>query len=252
VVPELGEYRRRRLGRPTLAASAAAAVLILAITAIIVGHANHHNHPVVAQGSGAGSLEPLVGAPLNNTNLTPVSTGRSYNPSNLAAYVPALINGTSATPSATSSGVPVEGSIVSASPGPTHGGSVSSDSTGAGSTTTSKKSTRRASQNLAPLAAPPQFTTHAPVPAALLRFQNSTAALINCAAVITDSPNAIPEAVDFGRWSDPTISPPIRHKPALIMVFADRTTLAAVDVYVVAPSCGPSALLKFQKVALGS
>lgn len=257
VVPELGEVRRRRFGRPTLPAAAAAAVIVLAITAVVVGHANHHGHSS-GQQAGAESVEPLVGVPQTNTNLTPVSTGRTYDPSNLAAYVPALLSGPGTSHGAVASTTQATGAASSTdtTAGGAAGGAATAPSAAASPGRSAKSgSTLRQStkQFAAPKAAPqPRFTVNAPVPAALARFKNSTAAVINCAAFITDTPDAVPEAVDFGRWSDPTISPPIRHKPALIMVFADKTSLASVDVYVVAPPCGQSSLLKFQKVALSS
>jgi hypothetical protein len=256
VIPDLGEVRQRRFGRPTMAASAAAVVLILAVTAILVGHTNHH-HDLTAERSAAGQgVAPIVGLPPTSSTLTPLSTGRTYTPANLAAYVPALVDETGPSPAATSSGGPATG-----------GGGAGAAATGTGTLTPTRKSAknhhhRRHGDALAsnggpaavaaPQTAAPKFVTNARVPSALARFQNSPSAILQCAAAITTTPGATPEAVDFARWSNPGAATPTKNLPVLIMVFADPHSLSSIDVYVVAASCDENSLITFQKVPLPS
>jgi hypothetical protein len=100
--------------------------------------------------------------------------------------------------------------------------------------------------------APPRtpLTKTAPVPTQLTHLFSDQTALLQCAATATDTTGAVPLAVDFGRWTNPTATPPIKNVPAVIFVFADASDSTVADVWVVAASCDGSSLLDFTKVAL--
>ena len=82
----------------------------------------------------------------------------------------------------------------------------------------------------------------AAVPAPLLKYEQSNSALLHCAETVTTTSGAVPLAVDFGYWKNPTSTPKTQRVPALIMAFPDLSDDHDVDVYVVAPDCGPSSI----------
>jgi hypothetical protein len=240
VVPDLTQVPRRRWGRPSMAASAAAAVVLLAIIAIAIGHANHH-HDNLNQAAGLPGSAGASGAQnlyAQSQNVNQLATGRTYTPASLHSLLPGLVSGASiqqglpaapsVTPPGTSSTNP--SSTPSGTSGtagaPTHPGSKQTLNTTTGGTGTGGTST-----TLAPLGAA------APVPKSLQHLQHSYQALLNCAATTSGQPGAVPAAVDFGRWTDPTHKPPFHKAPSVIFVFQDTGKASTYDVYVVDPAC---------------
>jgi hypothetical protein len=63
--------------------------------------------------------------------------------------------------------------------------------------------------------------------------------------VLTGSHNAVPLAVDFGRWTNP----PLRRVPSAIFVFKNPNP-AAVSVYVTSPACDNGTFYTFRVVPL--
>jgi hypothetical protein len=244
VVPELGAVRRRRRP-PSLPATAAAAVVVLAVVAIVLGTSGHHHHSAT-ESSGAGNLglAPLVASPpnVNSSTFSVQSTGRTYTSANLSSLVPELVSGVAqraapAAPTATSH---------SAAGGTTPN---TTDGLGVGSGTGSSGSPQKNTAGNAPESKPRSAlsTYSAAVPATLRPYLSSRQALLRCAAVISDSPGAVPAAVDLGRWKGAGQRSAI---PAVVLVFADPTDSSVDDVYVVSPACTPNSLLAFNKVRL--
>jgi hypothetical protein len=248
------------------------------VVAVIVGHSHHHNNGISIQeaGGASGATSPL-GAPPHASDFAPISTGRTYDPNNLAALVPSLLTAPGAAISPTAPTTLAQGGIDGPSANAlapptntdttTHSAAGTSPTTGSGSgvvaggsggtATTSHGSSakpgkhHRQAQKTLPAAAPslgtPKFSSAAAIPTTLQRYQNSST-LLQCAATVTTDSNARLLAVDFGRWSDATNN---RHRvPALILVFSDPTDTSDAVVEVVDASCSGSSVLKFQKVAL--
>jgi hypothetical protein len=257
VIPDLGEVRRRRLGRPSLAASAAAVVLILAITAIVVGHGSGHHKSLQAAGA---TGEGLGGRSAISQSVRPVSTGRTYTPSNLASLVPGLLEQRTPTTLNPSPAAGLPAPVPSSSDGVgaaggTAGSGASGTASGGGGGATTSSTHHKSNAGQPPVAAPNRFapvTTNAPVPRALTRYSTSATALIDCAQKWAPFTGAVPEVVDFGRWTNPDATSPVTHVPALIMVFADPSDANAVTVYVLRASCDSSAVLTFRRVTLSS
>ncbi len=257
VVPDLGEVRARRTGRPSLAASAAAVVAILAISAIVIGHGGGHHNPSLQGANAPGqTLNGAVGA---SQSVRPVSTGRTYTPTNLASLVPGLLEQqTPASGGSTAAGLPVPGASspdrVGAAGAGTAASGAGTTSAGTGAATNKHNGTQPSGSAPTAAAVPrTQFaplTTSATVPSALARYRTSGAALIDCAQRFAPTLGAVPEVVDFGRWTNKTASPPIRHEPALILVFADPVNSGAVDVDVVAAGCDNASLLTYKQVSV--
>lgn len=233
VVPDLAEVRTRRFGGiPPWGYAAAAAVVVLAGVGIGIGTTHHHSRPSQAAST--------VSAPLVSTTAPPEfiqhESGQTYSPTTLAQLAPALSGGRFAAEGGTSGapgqvpavGAPNNGAAVNPGTSPT-------DHKQADQTTTSHRGALPSSGLAAPSPA---------IAAPLRRLADSRTALLACAAFITDTPNAAPLAVDFARWTNKTAH--LHRVPAVVFVFADPSTSNALDVYVVAPSCGDSSLLDFQ------
>jgi anti-sigma factor RsiW len=248
VVPDLTAIRQRRQAPPpwTMAA-AAAVVLIAAVSTIVTTHGGHH-HPTESALTPA-SETPLVATSAQHPPITEES-GRTYTPATLAALAPGLVNdgfgatsvpvgGTGAGASSSGSGaaapaVPAP-QVPTSTGAPVHGpvhkeaGTAPSFATGGTARTGPEDS---------------QALVATEIPAPLQRYANSQQELLKCAAFITDTPGATPEAVDYARWSNPKTH--AVRTPALILVFADPQDSSEIDVYVVAPPCDDSSLLDFQ------
>lgn len=208
VVPNIAAMRQRRFGRPTMAASAAAAAIVLAFGAIVVAHlmgtTTAHSTEDAGSAAGGAALAPAAIVPPQPQNYVQTSTGLNYTPSRLISDVPGLIPG-NRFPAATTSG--------------TFG---------------------------APQAQPSgaESLTKQPVPASLRPLYNSRAKLLRCAAYLSQIPNAVPLAVDFGRWTNATY----QKAPSVILIMRDSDP-RVVDVYVTGPTCfGVGAVRTYVKV----
>jgi hypothetical protein len=221
VVPDLGEHRARRFGGiPPWAYAAAAAVVVLGGTAIAIG-TRGHSSPSAASATVA---EPLVATAATPSVLSQQQTGRTYSPDNVTDLATGLV-----TSSAADSAAP---SIAGAAPELGSGGGA------AGGKRSDKGAARSA----------PMQALAAPVPLApsLQRLVQSPSALLQCAAFITDTANASPLAVDFGRWTNADAG--IRRVPAIIFVFADPDDSTVLDVWVVKAACDDTSVLSFRMI----
>lgn len=225
VVPDLSAARERRLTRlPRWTYAAAAAVVAAAIVGIVLGTGGNKNEATIA------SRPPIVPTSAPSA-LVQSESGQTYTPATLAAIAPGLVNGSPARADSAA------GSQLNA----TSGGGASSGQPYA----TSKS------------AAPPAPVGHQPGPAtaeapmaaskiapSLQKYVNSRSTLLHCAAFISDTQNAMPLAVDFGRWTNAKAG--IHNVPALILVFGDNEDPNSLDVFVVAAPCDDSSLLDFK------
>jgi hypothetical protein len=264
VVPARGSVPRQWVGRPTLAASAAAAAVVLATGAIVIGAINHGHSD-----SGSASLSE-AGAPSNGdviaseqpAHFFQTSTGREYTLANLQPDVQGLIArspaDTAASPTAASRGAgAAAGAGGTGAAGGTSGGGSSAKS-GAGTPGKPKHGSSDATHTTStagktkPTSSPPSTTANGvqslglnqqPVPKPLQQLANSRAMILNCAAVLTGSHNAVPLAVDFGRWTNP----PLRRVPSAIFVFKNPNP-GVVSVYVTSPACDDGTFYTFRVV----
>jgi hypothetical protein len=245
VVPHVTEIRRRHtLGRPTMAASAAAAAIVLAAIAIVVGH-YHHSGGSPQSGAGSTAAAPAQGSAgdtvgANTTgSFTQSSTGQTYTPTNLAALVPGLIAPN--TPTSSGNLGSANGSAATSSPaaGPTP--AASSRASGKDDVTSP-----RAATDTAPSSASGSGTVSGsrelskqPVPKELRRIAGSHARLLQCAARLTDKPGAVPEAIDFARWTNGQYV----RAPSILFVF-NGIRPSTLTVYVTNPTCTGDTLIR--------
>jgi hypothetical protein len=212
VVPSLDAHRAKRFGRPTMAASAAAAAIVLLVGAIVVAHVLGGNNKTAQEaGPASGAVAPsATNLPPQPKNYVRTSTGLTYTATNLVNDIPGLL--ASGHASFDSPQTPVPSAVVS--PGATNATSGS--------------------------------LTKMPVPASLKPLYDSRTKLLSCARYLTGIPNAVPIAVDFGRWTHP----PYNAAPSVIFVFRDPEP-DRVDVYVTDPTCsGVGAVRAYEKVPL--
>ncbi|HWB66976.1 MAG TPA: hypothetical protein VG708_09135 [Mycobacteriales bacterium] len=214
--------RLRRLSVPAIAASV---VVLLAISAVVVGELRHGsspaNHSAVQAGAANGG----------STQYVVSSTGRTYTAASLPADVTELLTGRSNAPDfstdrkaeAAPSAAPSlrSGSGSGAAAGTRSGGAAAPSVPGSA---------------LAPVR---------PLPKALRTLQQSPRRVLACASFISGSANAVPLAVDFGRWTGGSY----HAAPSIILVLPDDAT--HVGVYVVAPACrSDTSLREYQRVPL--
>jgi hypothetical protein len=76
-----------------------------------------------------------------------------------------------------------------------------------------------------------------PIPKILQPLASSRAKILKCAATLTGTKNAVPLAVDFGTWSDPSHG--YNRSPSAIFVFKAANP-AKVAVWVIPPTCDGS------------
>jgi hypothetical protein len=207
VVPDLSAHReRRRWGRPTLAGSVAAAVILAAFVAIIVGHLGNATSSGGGASTDAGALGsaglPAVTQPKNYTR---TSSGLTYTPNNLLTYIPGLVAGAEFGPDTQSAASPQSSSV----PAPAASRSGGSDN---------------------------RVLDKQNVPAALRPLFESRARILHCAAVLTGNPHAVPIAVDFGYWTNGQYT----KAPSAIFVMTDPNP-KKVDVWVTDPTCSGTA-----------
>jgi hypothetical protein len=210
VVPQLDEHRKRRFSRPTWAASAAAAAIVLLFGALIVGHLGKGT----SSGSGSGASSTAAG-PLATTpqpkDYVKTSTGVNYTPTLLISDVPSLVP-------------------------PTQGASGTTAQAPEASSTAPAPDTETNGSRSRVLAS-------GPVPLTLRPLYNSRAKILQCAAVLSGVPNAVPLAVDFGRWTYESF----RRSPAAVFVFKDPDP-SVVDVYVTGPACNGDSVRTYVRV----
>jgi hypothetical protein len=260
VMPAPGSVSRPRFGRPTLAAGAAAAAVVLAVGAIVIGAINHGDSE-----SGSSASLSEAGAPNSNSVIATsqpahffqTSTGREYTLANLQPDVQGLI---ARSPADAAAAPPTAAHSAAGSAAGNAGGSAATQG-GAGRTVGapnngSKHAGRAPATNgkTKPTGTPsptPEYASHPlaldqqPVPKPLQQLANSRAMILNCAAVLTGSHNAVPLAVDFGRWTNP----PLRRVPSAIFVFKNPDP-AMVSVYVTSPACDDGTFYTFRVVPL--
>ncbi|HVV77600.1 MAG TPA: hypothetical protein VHC43_16390 [Mycobacteriales bacterium] len=231
VVPDLGEVRARRLsGVPPWAYVAAAAVVVLAGVGIGIGTTRHDHHDDNHLASGLAAKPALVPTRAPQS-LVQEATGRTYTPQTIGDLAPGLLPGASAD---ALGAAPVP--LAQNGPGVAGAG---------GSASSTSRAPQYTSTNKLPASAPPQAALAAPsVAAPLQRLEGSRAALLHCAAFITDTPNAAPLAADFGRWTNKKEH--LHRVPSVVFVFADTDDASKLDVYVVAAACDETSLLDFQ------
>jgi hypothetical protein len=220
VVPDLADHRARRFGGiPPWAYAAAAAVVVLGGTAIAIGTRGHSS----PSAGSATVAEPLVATAATPSVLSQQQTGRTYSPDNVVDLATGLIASSAADSAAPS-------------------GAGAAPELGSGGSAAGKRSDR------APTQSAPMQALAAPVPLApsLQRLVQSPSALLQCAAFITDTANASPLAVDFGRWTNADAG--IRRVPAIIFVFADPDDSTVLDVWVVKAACDDTSLLSFRMI----
>ncbi|HWC35545.1 MAG TPA: hypothetical protein VG650_12055 [Mycobacteriales bacterium] len=233
VVPDLGEVRARRLGGISpWAYAAAAAVVVLGGAGIAIGTLHHHKSHTDAAVALAPPLvathEPRAAVPL-----TQQESGRTYTPTTIQNLATRLVTGSSHSDALGTANAPGAVSAPSVgTPGEASGGAAARPQQGFAAT----KNAASPGPALAP--AP------AAIPASLQPLAGSRQALLRCAAFISDTPNAAPLAVDFGRWTNAAAH--IRRVPAVIFVFADATDSTSVDVFVVGAACDSNSLLDYQ------
>jgi anti-sigma factor RsiW len=235
VVPDLGERRSRRGGGiPKWAYAAAAAVVVLGGTGITIG-ALHHGKPTVSD-----AAVPLVATSVPPSELIQVETGRTYTPDSISEYANGLLGGPVAADS-----LAAPQTAAGTQPGTTSnvGGGAA---TGGAPDTTPRKYATTSKAPSGGAAAPEPLSPESAggIPASLQHLAGDRSALLQCAAYITDTPNASPLVVDFGRWTNAAAG--IHKVPSVVFVFADTDDDTTVDVYVVAAACDASSLLDFQ------
>ncbi len=227
VVPDLATVRARRFaGLPPWAYAAAAAVVVLAGVGIGIGTAHHHHNSVESAGPAKAPLVPTTTA---SPHFVQEESGQTYTPSTLAQTAPGLAFGAAGSDQL---GV-ASGPNSAALPGSTASG---------GGTATNGHGQRNPPVVRPPAPLAPE--TAGVIAPSLQRLARSQRALLQCASFITDTANAAPLAVDFGRWTNPKAH--LRGAPAVIFVFADTSDSSSIDVYVVAAACDANSLLDFQ------
>jgi hypothetical protein len=208
VVPSLDAHRAKRFGRPTMAASAAAAAIVLLVGAIVVAHGLGANNHKSTEEAGAGT-----------SAVAPSTTNVPAQPKN---YV-RTSTGLNYTPANLLTNIP--GLVARA---PSDGPAASLPSSTAATNSTSHALIDR------------------PVPASLKPLYDSRTKLLNCARYVSGTPNAVPIAVDFGRWTNDQYTA----APSVIFVFRDPEP-DRVDVIVTDPTCsGVGAVRILVKVPL--
>jgi hypothetical protein len=70
--------------------------------------------------------------------------------------------------------------------------------------------------------------------------------LLQCAAYVSGQQNAVPLAVDFGRWTNGSY----HRAPSIVLVFRDNDP-ATVSVFVYGPKCDGNSLRTFSQVPTG-
>jgi hypothetical protein len=233
IVPDLAEVRARRFGRiPPWAYAAAAAVVVLAGVGIGVGTAHHHNK---ASESAASTKVPLVATAKSPAQFVQQESGQTYTPNSLPQAAPALLGDVSRFDASGAAGAPNTGPV----PGAAGGGGTSSS---AGISPRHAAPSQNAPLAPAPAVAAPKSALSIAPP--LQRLATSRSALLRCAAFITDTADAAPLVVDFGRWTNAKAH--VNRVPAVIFVFSDNQDANKIDVYVVGAACDGNSLLAFQ------
>jgi hypothetical protein len=238
MVPDLGAVRRRRRAAVSWPYAAAASVVAIAVIAVGVTTIGRH-HPESAGSSASTAEAPLVSTSAPSQPLVQQESGQTYTPTSLAALAPQLLSATA--DSAAGSGAGGVGSpsvLAPGAPAPQNGVRL-------GPSTTAQTAPKAAGA-LPGATGAQEFATTNRVPAPLRHYADSRAALLACAAYITDTPHASPLAVDFARWSNPSAH--LHNAPSVIFVFADPDDVHLLDVYVVAPTCNSSSLRDFTEV----
>lgn len=259
VMPAQGTVARPRFGRPTMASSAAAAAVVLAAGAIIVAHYHHHGAATPSHLAGGPSIAGGDANPeLSRSQPTSVvksSTGLEYTTANLAARVRSVL---ARAPGSTPGAAPTTASGGSDTTSGATGGGSGSSAGSAGSTANSAahpggagKAGRFANSSKAPLtpatAAGDALTLDdSPIPQVLQPLAHSQKRILSCAVALTGQPDAVPEHVDFARWTNDTY----HNAPSAIFIFRGATA-ATVAVYVTNPTCSGNAIVRdFSQVSV--
>lgn len=224
VMPDPAAVRSRRFAAPRFAYAGAAVAVVAGLVVVSLTLARHHS----GTSTGGASMQPaLVGTASPSAAYVEQQTGRTYTPATLSQLVPGLL----AAPSG-----PLYANAVPSATAAHNDASGAASQGGLPAATAPRAAAGQTSESFVP-----------PLVPSLQRLANSRTALLACAAYITDTPNAVPLAVDFGRWSNPATH--TRPRPSVIFVFSDPTDSSALTVYVVAPACGGSSLLDYQEVS---
>ena len=244
VVPDLGAYRAKRFGGiPPWAYAAAAAVVVLGATGIAVG--TRHGHKATPTSAAAAPLVPTAAASAQRLRVPLQESGRTYTPDSIAHLATGLIGNAAAADTLAAKTPEFAGTQGGAAAG---GGSAGN---AAGHPRAAKNGveTRQPDTGAVPAPAgvapaPSVATATSRIPASLRRLADSRSALLQCAAFISDTPNASPIAVDFGRWTNADAG--LRRVPAVVFVFDDLTDPHSIDVFVVGAACDDTSLLDYQ------
>lgn len=233
VVPTSGTVIRGRFGRPTMAASAAAAAVVLGIGAIVVAHFHHGSSTPrgqVASGSSDNENPFLNHGTLQPSSLVKSSTGTTYTAANLSASVQKVLARSPATG-------PITPSATSSSGFGSAGGAAKPERSTkhpAAGTNANKATTPGPQAESSLLGEPNQ-----PVPKVMRPLFRSNAKIIQCAVTLTNQKDAVPEHVDFGRWTGGDL----HNAPSAIFIFQGLTP-TTVAVWVVNPTCSGNDLIR--------
>jgi len=254
VTPDLATVLRPRFARPTMAASAAAAALVLALGAIVVGHHRHHTPTTTTAGPATGfaptapaATSGIAHGSAQPKNFVQTSTEQDYTPASLLSTVPGLI----ASSVQDSVALPAPAATGRTATG-TGGAGAGAPSNGSGAATSPRKQ-RADKKSLPPAstkatASVPSVATaesldQQPVPAVMQPLYHSRQRLLACASTLSTVPDAVPLAIDFGRWTNGRF-----HKsPVAIFIFRDIDP-SVVDVIVTGPRCDGNSVRTFVKV----
>jgi hypothetical protein len=212
-----------------MATSAVAAVLVLLVGALVIAHLGNGS----SSGDGSsGGVSASVAAPAagpvgaNATkDFATASTGRVYTAANLATLVPGLVISARHEP----------GTAANGSPANTPASGFASSSRSGASASASAAASPPSGVTLEPSATSgDKLSQTSRVPGAFAATR-SHAQLLKCAAVITSRPGAVPEVIDFARWTGGSF----HHAPSIIAVF-NGPRPGTFAVYVVSPHCDPN------------
>jgi hypothetical protein len=232
VVPMAGATGRRRFGRPTAAASAAAAAVVLLVGAIVVALVHHSGNN--GSGSAAGALSVTPSA---TTGLSPQqpkdyrlsASGKTYTPTTLQSLVPGLVTSATRVPGAPQADA--GGAVQTPAASPTHGPVTTGSGKNSSPTGETFSGAGKANSGLVP---------------SLAHDYGNRSWLLSCARYLTGESDAVPIAIDFGRFTDASYS----RAPSIVFVFRDADP-NYVDVYVSGPTCqGTDAVRTYQKVGM--
>ena len=240
VVPLAGAAERRRFGRPTAAATAAAAAVVLLVGAIVVALVHHSGDKSGTEATGVnGTATATSGlAPANQQpkDYRLSASGDVYTPTTLTRLVPGLV--TSATQAPSAGRYAPTGTSQTPAAEPSHAPTSASTNT--------SSPTQAGPAQAGPGAATDKHRSAALLAGGLRPDYGNRSWLLSCARYLTGESNAVPIAIDFGRWTNASY----KSAPSIVFVFRDINP-SYVDVFVSGPTChGTDAIRTYQTVGV--